>query len=206
MDLMTLDLAKEVHEAEPDTAEYVGFWPRVGARAVDLALHYLLTFLAAISGGLLFVLAERFTGRSAQDAIQQLRNGKFLLIVCGTVGMVLYGSLCESIHGSTLGKRLMGFVVLHESKRACGFWAALGRQWAFLVDSLLCGLVGGYAMSGNLREQRYGDRWCRTVVVRRKSAPPNALRSDLRFFGALFLAGAVDGLLLMLPYCWIVAG
>ena len=203
---MTLDLAKEVQETEPDTAEYVGFWPRAGARAIDLALHYSLAIFVSIAGGILFVVAEGLTGRSAQDAIQQLRNSTFLLIAASTVGMVLYGALCESIHGSTLGKRLMGFVVLHESKRTCGFWAAQGRQWVFFVDSILFGLVGAYAMSGNRREQRYGDQWCRTVVVRIRSAPQGVLRSDLRFFGALLLAGAVDGLVLLLPYCRIVAG
>ena len=206
MGLMGLDLSKEPAALEADPAEYVGFWPRFAARGLDTIIHFLIVLVASILGGILIVIVQSTTGRSIQESLQALHEARLTNFVFSFFGIVFYGTIFESLHGSTLGKRLLGFVVLHEDKSPCRFLAAAGRQLAFVVDSILFGLVGFYAMGGNRREQRYGDQWCRTIVIRRRSAPPGAVRSDLRFMGVFLLAFGVDASLLLIPFCLAGAG
>lgn len=203
---LRLNLNSQDAPEAPDPAEYVGFGPRFGARVIDTLAHWAIGYIAGLAGGILFVIAGHVRGESPQAYLQTVRNHYLLPFALSFLGMTFYVSLCESLHGSTLGKQLLGFVVLRESKRPCALWAAMGRELAIMLDGILFGLVGAYAMSGNRREQRYGDQWCRTIVIRRRSAPSDALRSDLRFFGILFLAVAMDGLCLLLPYALAVAG
>ena len=205
MSIMSLELSRPVKNVEEDPAEYVGFWPRFAARAIDTVLHWAVGILAGMGGAVLFLIIQRQTGRSAQESAQMLRGHYFLNMGFSFLGMVFYASMAESVHGSTLGKRLLGFVVLRENKRPCGIFAALGRQLVFFIDSVLFGLVAAYAMSGNRKEQRYGDQWCKTVVVRRRSATRDVLRSDLRFMLVLFAAIGIDVLCLMLPFVLVVA-
>src|SRR5206468_2955659 len=106
-------------------------------------------------------------------------------------------AISEGLHGSTLGKRLLGIVVLRENKMPCGFLAAAGRWLATAVDLILFGIVGYYAMGTNKREQRYGDQWCGTIVVRRKSVPQQALRSNIRFSLVLLVAMGADVLIML---------
>jgi uncharacterized RDD family membrane protein YckC len=206
MDTLSLNLCKEGPEEPADSAEYVGFWRRAAARGIDTVLHWVVSLVVAFGIGSYFGVVERLTGRSAAAAIQPMQRVTFTALALSLLGFAIYGTIAEGLHGSTLGKQLLGVVVLRENKTPCGFIAALGRSLAYFIDSLLFGLVGAYAMSGNRMEQRYGDQWCRTVVVRKRSVPQGLLRSDLRFVGVVFLAAIADGLVVLLKVPFLAAG
>ena len=104
------------------------------------------------------------------------------------LGFVVYNVVCVSMHGSTLGKRLLSFVVVQESGLRCRMGPAIIRELSYFIDTLFFGLVGYLAMQKTYQEQRYGDQWAHTVVARRASVIPEQLRSDSRFVLALMLA------------------
>jgi uncharacterized RDD family membrane protein YckC len=107
-----------------------------------------------------------------------------------SVGFALYHAAMEGIHGSTVGKRLLGLVVTTSQRRPISLRAALGRSFAFYVDSLFFGAVAATLMEPPL-QQRYGDKWCGTVVTKRSTLGRTEL--SRRGFGtALFVAFAAD--------------
>jgi uncharacterized RDD family membrane protein YckC len=196
-DTLRLNLNTQVDDEPPDTAQYVGFWPRAAARVIDTVLHWLLAFVVGFASAVYFLVLQKVTGRPAAPSLQLMRKTTFTGLLLSFLGFTLYGSILEGLHGSTVGKRLLGMVVLRESKTPCDLFRAAGRWLATVVDLILFGAIGYYAMGTNKREQRYGDLWCGTVVVRRSSVPHQVLRSNVRFVLVMFLAVVVD-LLFML--------
>jgi hypothetical protein len=76
-------------------------------------------------------------------------------------------------------------------------WPALIRSLAYFIDGLVFGLVGYLEMTKTLMEQRHGDRWAKTLVVRRAQVPEASKRPGLRFFLAIALGSAVWGFFLV---------
>ena len=203
MDTLRLDLSADSAPMPVDTLEYVGFRRRLGAKAIDMAIHWLVAWVFAFGFGIFVFVAERGAPDSALARMQETTGLGLLL---GVLAFITYGAIAEGFHGSTVGKRLLGMVVLKENKKPCGILAAFGRGVSFLFDSLFFGIVAAYGMSTNGRDQRYGDQWFKTVVVKRASAPPEVVRSDLRLVGVLLLAVMADGSVILLHYAILYAG
>ena len=177
-------------EGLPETA---GFGIRAAARLVDYVVHFLISFPAGLIFGMVLVLAVGGDQVRLQRGIAAMRQTSVIAFLLAIIGSALYTTLCEAVHGSTLGKLLFGLVVLTEKGLPCGFRSALGRSFAFLIDSLFFGLIGYLAMKGDPLDQRHGDKWFHTIVAKRRSVPPAVLRGGGRFVAALALAAAVDG-------------
>jgi uncharacterized RDD family membrane protein YckC len=180
--------------AVADPLEYVGFRRRLGARLIDLLVHYIAVFVVAFLLAIAAAIQEGATGRPAAAVIQALDRptyGVFLAIF----GSWVYHAVMEGLHGSTIGKRMLGIVVLRDDARPCGVSAAFVRSLAILFDGLFFGLVAEHSMKASKREQRYGDVWARTVVVTRRSSPPASLRSFWRLAPLGIVAIMADGLL-----------
>jgi uncharacterized RDD family membrane protein YckC len=111
-----------------------------------------------------------------------------------------YHTVCEGLHGSSLGKFLLGQVVVTDQVRPVGLRAAFIRSLAYYVDTLFLGLIGYLAMRKTRLAKRHGDNWAGTFVTRRSQVPIATLRSTGRFAGALALALAVDAAILMAWY------
>ena len=114
------------------------------------------------------------------------------------MGSIAYETLCETLHGSTVGKLALGMVVVQEDGTPCRFKAALIRSLAYFVDGLFFGLVGYFAMQKTPQQQRHGDDWAHTIVCKRSAAPPESLRSGTRFLLALVLGAMADAALVMI--------
>lgn len=173
--------------------EYVGFGRRAAARLIDMVVHVVISALAGIVIVILAYFLEGLTGRSAQIALDRLENGGVAAFLLGLAGAFLYDTLMEGLHGSTVGKRMVGLTVLRVTADTCTLPAAAKRSLLYYYDALFFGLVAEHSMSQTPRQQRYGDRWADTVVVRRRSVPPSSLRSFGRFALVMFLACLVDG-------------
>jgi len=130
--------------------------------------------------------------------LARFRHAGRVGFVSGVIGFVAYNVNCVSMHGSTLGKRLISAVVVRESGLRCRMRAVIIRELAYFIDSLFFGLVGYFAMNETYQEQRYGDRWAHTIVANRASVIPEQLRSDGRFVLALMLAVMTDAALAMI--------
>lgn len=89
--------------------------------------------------------------------------------VCGLLtvaGHIIYTSLFEAYWGRTLGKKLVGIVVVTPRLEAIGMGRSLLRNLARLVDGMFLYLVGVVAAALSRRRQRLGDRVAGTVVLR----------------------------------------
>jgi uncharacterized RDD family membrane protein YckC len=170
--------------------EGVTFWPRAGVRLIDYVLHYCVTYAAGFLFSILVLAASG--GHMPIWVMARFRHPGLYGSIPGVLGFVVYNVICVSMHGSTLGKRLISAVVVQESGIRCRTVPAVIRELAYFIDALFFGLVGYLAMQGSYQEQRYGDRWARTVVAKRANVIPEQLRSDGRFVVTLMLAVMTD--------------
>jgi len=181
--------------AEPNTIEGVSFWPRVGARVIDLVAHYIVAFCS----GILFAIFLVIAGGGHADAVMLRRLGRTdaIAFIVALLGSVAYHTICEWGHGSSLGKFVLSMVVVQEDGSPCRFPSALIRSAAYFVDALFFGLIGYFAMKDSVQQQRHGDQWAHTVVCKRSAAPPQSLRSGGRFVATFLLAAMADMALIM---------
>jgi uncharacterized RDD family membrane protein YckC len=182
----------------------VTFWPRVGARLIDYVLHYCVTYSAGFLFSLLVLAAS--SNHVPPWVMARFRHPGLFRFIPGVVGYFVYNVICVSMHGSTLGKRLISSVVVQESGIRCRTVPAVIRELGYFVDSLFFGLVGYSAMQGSYQEQRFGDRWARTVVVKRANVIPEQLRSDGRFIVTLMLAVMTDAAIGMIGLLILISG
>src|SRR3954466_10289376 len=170
------------------TLPVVGFWPRAGARIIDMIIINITAFFSGLFFAIVIGIAAALAGRSQGWLQGRLGGFSFVGLFFGLIGSVLFHTTCEALHGSSPGKLMLGQVVLSEEGTPCGVKAAFGRSCAYFVDALFLGAVGYFAMSGSPLLQRLGDKWFRTVVCKRSAIDPTQLRSGARFVGALLIA------------------
>jgi uncharacterized RDD family membrane protein YckC len=156
--------------------EGVAFWPRVAARLIDIVV---LVFLASLAGAVLAVITKH-------------RGAGIIAFVFSLMAGVAYHTICEGLHGSTVGKLALQMVVVTEGGTPCELDAALKREIAYFFDALFFGLIGYVSMKKSPQEQRYGDRWAQTIVCKRAAVAPQYLRSGGRFAAVLGLAALVN--------------
>jgi uncharacterized RDD family membrane protein YckC len=187
----------------PGALEGVGFWPRAGARIIDLVLHYIASIFAGLVLGILIGILGTAMGRSVPGMIARMRGFSFIAFSLALLGSMAYHSICEAMSGNTLGKRLLSLVVVQEDGSPCSFDSALRRSLVYYVDALFFGLIGYMAMQKTPQQQRYGDQWAHTIVCKRDQIRPENLRDGGRFALALFVGMAADGLLMITG--WLLA-
>ncbi|WP_129112623.1 RDD family protein [Halegenticoccus tardaugens] len=123
----------------------------IGARVGAFVVDYVLSFLVAMGGG--FLLAILFRSE-----------------VATILGVVLtycaYFVLLEGLYGQTIGKRLLGVVVVKRDGSPCTMGASVVRNLLRIVDGILNYVVGLVVMLITDERQRIGDLAADTVVVR----------------------------------------
>ena len=99
--------------------------------------------------------------------------------VTGTPALViplswlLYFPLLESHTGQTLGKMLLGLMVIRSGRKEPGFLNHLQRRLADVIDLNFFGLVAIFTAANTERNQRLGDIWSglRVVASRKELCP-----------------------------------
>ena len=179
----------------PLEPEYAPLGHRVGARLVDVVVHYGVIFYAVVWISMLaaIVVPERMDAITAK-----LGENTFFGVILGVLGSVLYHTCMEGIHGSSIGKRLFGLTVLNAEGGPCSLWQGWKRSLAFLLDSFFFGMVGYGAAKSSPMKQRVGDDWAGTVVVRTRSVPASFRRSGKELFAAFSGGFACDFILVAL--------
>jgi hypothetical protein len=72
------------------------------------------------------------------------------------------------------------------------------RSLAFYVDGFFFGLIGKQSMDRSRRQQRYGDHWAHTIVIKTRSLPPDARSSPaLGIIAGLLVYGSFQFLSLV---------
>jgi uncharacterized RDD family membrane protein YckC len=161
-----------------------GFWIRALARLIDTIIGYILGHFSGYAAALVLVGLQLLTVVRSGWPFRILHQ-KLVMLPFNMAGAILYHTLCEGLYGATLGKFFCGLRVLSEDRTPCRLWAGFIRSAAYFIDSLFFGLVAWLEMSKTDAEQRHGDNWAHTVVVRRAAVPQESKRSEFRLFGAL---------------------
>jgi uncharacterized RDD family membrane protein YckC len=70
--------------------------------------------------------------------------------------------------GADIGKAIFGLRVVNEGEKRANIFQGIIRNFAMIVDGFFFGLIGYSAMNSNVKNQRYGDKWAKTLVIKRK--------------------------------------
>jgi uncharacterized RDD family membrane protein YckC len=165
-----------------------GFGIRATARVIDIIYGILIGFPGGILAGIILVLLER-GGSMAPGWQQRLGGVDFAGWGFSLLGTLLYHWLTEGMYGASLGKLLCGLRVVSETARPIGFTQALKRSLAFYWDGLFFGLVGYSSMKKSELNQRYGDHWAKTVVIKSSDVPAESKRG-WEMFAVAFVLGS----------------
>ena len=115
---------------------------------------------AVVLGGTITIAVKRFTQSRIRRTI--------LTVISNLLVGLLYHILLEGTYGQTLGKKLLGIVVVREDGEQCTYTAATIRTVLRFVDWLpVAYLIGFASISLTERHQRLGDLLAGTVVVSR---------------------------------------
>jgi len=145
---------------------------RIGAFAIDMLLGAI-----PIIGAVLMFLTARFSWLTGAGPEMELRFGAvwFLFVMCmALLGLVsaalsvLYFPVLEGLVGQTVGKRLLGVVVVKEDGTSIGWVPAIVRRLPFLLEFFFIDAV--FALFTR-RRQRAFDKVAGTLVVE-CSTPP----------------------------------
>ncbi|MGB8216202.1 MAG: RDD family protein [Candidatus Methanoperedens sp.] len=117
------------------------------------------------------ILASIVPG-SATNPIMAPALGLMTIIMTLFLAIILwipYGIILETWRGQTIGKMILGIVVVKENGEPCTFVAALLRNVLRIIDALPQSyLIGFIFMALSEKRQRIGDRLANTIVVRIK--------------------------------------
>lgn len=186
-------MGNEVATIESIT-EGAGFGIRALARIIDIAFGYFLGLVAGLIGAIVLVIMER-TGMIPSGWQTQIQGMTATTFSLSLFGAFSYHFLCEGIHGSTLGKLICRLRVINADGKPSSVKGSFIRSLAWHIDGLFFGLIGYSSMNNSPLNQRYGDVWGKTIVVKSSQAPETSRRSIARFFLALFLGAN----------CWMIA-
>jgi len=191
-----LSATADVDQRPVPSGSLVGarFWVRAWGQIIDMVVHNVLWFMSAIAFGVGVGIYAAATATPVEPLTQKLFGNSWSWsdVLGACLGFTAYHAVMERLCGATVGKRLLGLLVVGSDGTPLRFRAALGRALAFNVDGLFFALPAYQAMKLP-PHQRLGDRWCDTLVVKR-SAVPLAGPSTRRFIGALCLGSLSDDL------------
>jgi uncharacterized RDD family membrane protein YckC len=173
--------ALDAYTGQPGALVGVSFWPRAGARVIDATVHFIVAISSGFVFGVILAIVASLQHNPRALTIASRPGGQLTLVFFSLLGMVALETVCEGLHGSTLGKLLLGFVVVQENGVPCRMGSALIRSLAYLVDGLFFGLIAYFAMQKTPQEQRHGDEWAHTIVCRRAQVAPQNLRGFGQF-------------------------
>lgn len=184
--------------SEIDPQDTVGFGRRAAGRVLDTVASLGCSTMGTVAA----MFISHFAGWASvidPETLERVDSFSLLGFVIGLVGAVIAMATAERIGGASLGKLLLGMRVVSADGRAVGSRGALVRAAAYYVDGLFFGLVGHGAMKSSPFNQRYGDRWGRTVVVRSETVAAEARAPSglvavgvLAGLGVSFLSGMLE--------------
>jgi|TARA_B100000378_G_scaffold31506_1_gene23563 uncharacterized RDD family membrane protein YckC len=139
---------------------------RILAGIVDYGIIYLFSFAS------IFLLGE-----PNDEGTYQLNGAPALIPV---VFWLLMTVGCESGLGGTVGNSLVGLkaIPISGQNRNLTFFQSFKRHIMDPVDMFLFGLVGIIIIKNTDKNQRVGDLWGRTIVVKMKYLPDPILPDD----------------------------
>lgn len=139
-----------------------GFGPRAGAYIIDSLIivigNNVVGFIFGLVLGVILTILEQPLSLNEQRL-------QLVQLVGGLGLTLLYYTLFEGFIGASIGKLLLGMRVVKIDGSHCGFRAALVRALWRLVDGLFFGVIAYSSMKETPLQQRFGDKYAKTIVV-----------------------------------------
>jgi uncharacterized RDD family membrane protein YckC len=157
-----------------DGVEYAGFGVRAGARIIDVIVAVVLGAIGGAVGGVISALVGVVAASGVAGRGRGLGAETVVPFLFGTFASIAYHTLSEGLGGASVGKLALGLRVRRSDLSPCTVGSAIGRTLAYYIDSFFFGLVAYSSMSKSPRQQRLGDKWAHTVVVKNATMPAGA--------------------------------
>lgn len=184
----------------------VGFGRRGAARIIDFIFSYFLGLIAGACSGIVIAFVAGATHQSFRPMVARLQGFHLSMLLAGMAAGFFYEFVSEGLHGSTLGKQILGIIVVQEDAEPCTLKGAAIRSLGYFVDALFFGIVGYTAMKRDESRQRYGDDWAHTVVVEKSTIPADKRRGGGVFAAALALGSAANIFTMMIATLMLALG
>lgn len=142
---------------------YAGFGIRALARIINMIVGLIIIFPAVI----IMVIILMILGAEGNPESWQPTNSilRFLIVLpCG----FLYESVSQYLGGADIGKIICRLRVVNTEDNKISFYQAAIRNFAVIIDGLFFGLIALASMNGSIKNQRNGDKWAKTYVIKRK--------------------------------------
>jgi uncharacterized RDD family membrane protein YckC len=188
----------EAEDSGAPVREGVGFGRRALARVIDFIVHSLVGLFTGMGTGIIVAVGALVRGVPPEPAIAHLDTETALGFAAALIGGMSLHVVSEGLHGSTLGKRLCGIIVVDENGGPATIAGALKRNIAYFLDALFFGFVAARKMAESPRRQRIGDVWARTMVVPISTLDAASRPSTQRFVLVLLAALSADAFLIFL--------
>jgi uncharacterized RDD family membrane protein YckC len=142
-------------------------------RILDTLVGAAVGFFGGFVSSVLLVVLQQSGAVDAQW-VHRLGHLSAVSLLMGAIGPVVYHAASEGIGGASIGKAALGLRVCRPDGSTCSAAGAVVRNLAYYVDAMFFGAIAYGAMSKSPLQQRLGDRWGRTAVVRAASLPARA--------------------------------
>ena len=163
--------------------EGAGFWIRAAAKIIDVyVVNIVLNLVVGLLFGFFIVIFYPSYVSTIENMSKSINVVGYLYAI---IGVTLYESISESVGTTTVGKQIFKLRVLTTDGKPPEFKQAFIRSIAFFVDSLFFGVVAYISMSSNKLNQRFGDKWAKTVVVYKDNAPKSSIIDKLEIKKAI---------------------
>jgi uncharacterized RDD family membrane protein YckC len=158
---------------------------RGAARVLDTLVGVGVGFGVTFGVGIVVASLVR-SGSLPPSAVKRLSELSLGTFGWSFLGTMAYHTLSESIGGASVGKWICGLRVYSADfspdgtflvgLRRCTLGGALVRTLVLMIDTLFFASIAYFSMAGSRWQQRLGDRWGHTVVVKAKSTdlPPKS--------------------------------
>jgi uncharacterized RDD family membrane protein YckC len=174
-----------------------GFGIRLVARLLDWIYGIIIGLMVGFAVGILFSILSRL-GKISPQWPQLIKQHPFSGFWWGLLGAFLYHAVAEGVGTVTIGKLICGLRVVQMDGGPATMKGSLIRDLAYYIDGLFFGLIGYMSMQQGTLNQRYGDLWGKTVVVKANVFQPYPRRSEWRMFAGILLGTLLWGGALLL--------
>jgi len=175
--------APSAHAWEPVGS---GFGIRAGAQLIDTLVHLAAWMLLSLLLGVVAGIYSAAAGVPVDAMLEKMSSPTWYGYLAAGLGYALYHTVMEWRCGATVGKRILGLVVVDMAGAPISWRQALGRSLAYYLDGFFFGAVALANMKPPL-QQRLGDKWNGTLVVSRSMVPPGSPTGMTRFWDSLSL-------------------
>jgi len=144
---------------------YASFWRRAAAQVIDFCVGAVLSAVVAVP--LIWLVESVHDILGVPEFKARLIAGVLVFFEWVLVGLIIEGKAAASHSGATIGKRLLGLVVLRDDDQPVSAMQALARHSAKFLSAFAL-MIGFILCCFNRRHQCLHDLAAGTVVFRLK--------------------------------------